>query len=582
MSVTGNLKTNKLNITGPLTVGSNTILNARISDECRTALSNLVIDTAWKSSYGNTVSNLTGSIGSVSVLSLPYNNNVFTPVAAVHLYKNGDECQYQSGILSSVPANSNLRVEEDTQYYVASITKTATALLYARFKTLNIIPPGNSTTMEYFFPNMSNMKFFVPSYSTALSTYIVTPATRKLYLDDIFSESVGFNCGFDGGSFLNPVTGGVSGATSSAAYNATKSTFYGGLDALLGTPYNVAWPYGYLTNDDGASNLAVLLGTPAGAAADIYKGAFTNPDVNFEGWLNYYNIYYDGSNLQLYDHGKLNYNSSENFGTAVLTRAYHRAYPASNTMSYFEILRKELLIPLGSGLIDKYVYGGDANYAKIAAVWQNKPGFYKPDPIYDLTSPFYSLFYTAYLYLSQYHKNAYGNSGLIGTLSDYSKLIQVIARKGLLKDGRRLINASEIANLFIPRVTADEDAQFSIAYIYGVYIKTFALAGLSRGPSYEDGSLISPGSYLNVRPDQGILKQADMGRGQTYSAPLNEYGWIGASGIHMFVCPDTETCAVMATMEGNSSMSFYKFYDTVTDIIQNEYFNKGVNIYTAP
>ena len=323
-----------------------------------------------------------------------------------------------------------------------------------------------------------------------------------------------------------------------------------------------------------------------------YSGAYTDPDANFDAWLADYTASTDKKMLLMYDHGKLNYNSSENFGSAVLTRAYHNYYPGSSNMSYYEILQKELLTPLGSGLIDRFESAADPNFLKLATTWAGaNTNFYaqtgvpditdgySPDHIWDFTIENHSLFYDAYTGLSANHKNSYGNFGLIGTLSDFSKVLQVIARKGLMPDGRRLINASEIANLMIPRVTADEHSQTTIKETFGALINTFALGGTSRGPSYENGSVIAPNDNYKYFANHGSLSAQVAGSDTLYSAPIDEFGWFSASGLYSMVCPTTETVAIMATTAPNCIMSYSKFMTPCMNIIRNEYFNKGVDIY---
>jgi hypothetical protein len=166
-------------ITGSLTVGDNTVLNGSISTECKTALSNLVVSSAWKPVYGCNIAPVFGGVSVVSALKLPYNDNIFTPVAAVHLYKNGDECQYQSGILKANPADSNLRVDDNTLYNGASLTKAVTSLLYARLKTLNVIPRGNGAKMVDFFPSMSNLTYWVPELSVTSNQHTLGQNTSE-------------------------------------------------------------------------------------------------------------------------------------------------------------------------------------------------------------------------------------------------------------------------------------------------------------------------------------------------------------------------------------------------------------------
>ena len=405
-TVTGTLGVSgNTTVSGALIIGSNIVLNGGIDQSLKTALSNIINSNAWQPSFGSNIMSLTGSaLVPTPCITLPYTTNVFTPLIGLHLYGNGESWQYQKGISSSSPANSNILVDENTTYFYASMTKTVTALMYARLKTLKVIPPGVSAKMKDFFPSMSNYTYWVPSLVATSNAYTIgsntdagtlgqypwvncVQTTRDLYVDDVFSESVGFHCGFDAAIVLNPVTPYAAPVAYQQAaqyfYSAGElTTYYPEADQTkLNAPYNYVWANGYV-ND-------MLYGTP-------YNGAATNPDLNFEAWLSKYNS--KGKILLMYEHGSFNYNSSENFSTALITRAYQNFYPSAASMSCFEIFKKELLDPTGSQMVTSFTGSTDPKYVKMASAWTDyNSDSWVPHILYDLRNPGFSLYNGAYV-----------------------------------------------------------------------------------------------------------------------------------------------------------------------------------------
>jgi len=595
-TVSGALRvTGNTTVSGALTIGSNIVLNGGIDQSLKTALSNIINSNAWQPSFGSNIMSLTGTAGvAKSCITLPYTTNVFTPLIGVHLYNNGESWQYQKGISSSSPANSNILVDENTTYYYASMSKTVTALMYARLKTLKAIPPGVSAKMVDFFPSMSNYTYWVPSLvatsnantigaNTDAGTSGLYPwvncvqSTRDLYVDDVFSESVGFHCGFDAATVLNPVTPFTAPVTYQQAaqyfYSAGElTTYYPEADQTkLNAPYNFVWAYGY-AND-------MLYGT-------AYNGAATNPDLNFEAWLSKYNS--KGRILLMYEHGNLNYNSSENFSTALITRAYQNFYPSAASMSCFEIFKKELLDPTGSQMVTSFTGSTDPKYVKMASVWKdyNSAGWV-PDSLYDLRNPGFSLYNAAYvdpvaplggLTLSYVHRNMYGNNGFIGTLQDLSKVLQVISRKGILSNGKRLINAMEIANMMVPRIKTSEHSGLGLQAVYNNDFETFSLGGSANGPNYANADTIDP-TRAYLKPAQGILTSKKMGSSINYAAPSSVFSWGGATGCIFSAGIEKENVFVMSLMECNSGMGSYAVLNPISNLLNNV-LNSGANSTT--
>jgi CubicO group peptidase (beta-lactamase class C family) len=573
-AVIGNLKVDGVATVATATAGTNTTqaastafvnasLNPKLSTEFKTALTAVADNAVWKPSYGPIVNG-----------NLPYGNNVFVPLAGVCVWRNGDEFKYTAGIAdgSGIPASN------DTIYPLASMTKVVTVLLYERLKTLGIVPQGNIIKMKELFTDMSGIVFSVPYISARVATVMkdefgvpVTmkdssgvpivdsngslvfmtefaepsdvlkdtsgvairdgngswicskDTTRELYLDDIFSESIGFA------------------AT-------------GGFDEYSINPY----PYFYANTKYYGNN------TGAG-----YTGTNTLLDP-IENINNYFNVFKTTGKkcLMLHDHGILNYGSSANFGTGAILQLYKNDYIKKNNGSpfngsYFDILKKELLEPCGAGNMFYFVdNASDSRRALRSDTWK-----------VDQTNLRYRNIKAS---LTRYldgngstpgiPKNYNGGTGLNGTLSDFVKVATLAATGGITQSGVRLINANNISGISVPRVTSNEWSNYTIAG----WLKTFAVS-FSLG-----GVLFGPSSYLNVSEPTwqfvGETQGTIAGVADTlWNNSFDAYGWVGANGTWFGVVPSTKTVIAFSTMESQSTFQTISLKRPLMDLLNNEF-----------
>ena len=546
-----------LDILNEVSIGSSTgpniVLNAQISGEMKTTLTSICNAGAWQPSYGQ------------SNNFLPYGSNIYSPVAAVHIWKNGDSWEYNAGKLNA--SSTSPSVDANTIYYWGSMTKTVTALLYARLKTLGVIPPGHAVKVSDVFPTMKDITYVVPSFSSTsnattlcvnpfdASTWVnLTPTTRELYLEDVLSESVGFaSTEGDDYTYNRPSLGG---SNPMAAYNIASSNVYG------------------------SSTVGLYQAITTAAISTIAL----EPTTNF---TNYIAKFSNGGVLQgkpciLYrPHGVFNYNSSGNISSASLLQFYRNKYPASSNMSYFDVLKKELLDPVDTNLFYYFNSPSDSRFAKIPATW--KPALdnsgYIVDTTWDISQSVYpklGFLYRAATYSPNSLltvRNYHGNFGLFGTKEDYSKVVRLLALDGLTSSGVRLINAKEIANLRIPRVTIDESSSsLSLYEFYKSYASTYALGGFSRGPSYASAYTTEPDFQRMINIDSmGILPNAEVGTITFDDCPKNEFGWGGVAGTLCFICAETRTVAIITTQEETNAMGRYKVINPIRDVLYNDY-----------
>ena len=159
--------------------------NSGISDDVKTILSNVALN----NSASNNVADHTGYIGLGGPVYPNTNqlSNVFTPTVAINYWKNNEEYEAFSGIQNK---DTSTKVSNTTVFPFFSETKSVTALMYARMKTLGIIP--NVKKVDDIFPNMSNVYWSTSTLSTTESnarTDFTGSNTQTQYMlaNDVFS-----------------------------------------------------------------------------------------------------------------------------------------------------------------------------------------------------------------------------------------------------------------------------------------------------------------------------------------------------------------------------------------------------------
>ena len=156
--------------------------------------------------------------------------------------------------------------------------------------------------------------------------------------------------------------------------------------------------------------------------------------------------------------------------------------------------------------------------------------------------------------------------------------MQLISRKGLLQNGKRLINASEIANMMIPRIKTNEHSGLGLQVTYNNDFETFSLGGAANGPIYANSESIDP-TRAYLKPAQGILTSKIMGSSTTYASPFSVFTWGGATGCQFAASIDEEFVFVMALMDCNSGMGAYGVLDPISNLLRNRA-SSGVNSTT--
>ena len=434
----------------------------------------------------------------------------------------------------------------------------------------------------------------------------VVPTTRELYLEDIMSERCCLLTGFESRDT----------ATFAPYESYAKAANVVGVTAakigrtdpyIAGALYSNAWTvprFAYnetMLKQDNVQFVNQFFSNIA-SGIDVYGNA-TGAKVCNGGKPIY---------LQLHDHGVLNYNSSGCLGTACLLQLYRKAYPNNATvqaMTYYDLLRKELLDPCGASGLTYYFNSTDTRINNIASVWKNMSGdaskfttavgysaailantfgvnyYYDtsnahtglpttviPDPVYSVGQ----FLRTNYLNDAAPPKLYPGNTGLIGTLGDFSAVLQLLTRNGLLANGTRLISSRYIAELRIPRATLGESSTFS-NYFAPPISNRLGLGFATGGPSYQSITMSyknNTSSSLNDFYTYSMSAHAAVKAGVTFqydwvNHPKDTSGWQGASGILWQSCPETQCTLVYAI---NESLS--QGFDLTSELEQtweNEY-----------
>jgi hypothetical protein len=447
-----------------------------------------------------------------------------------------------------------------------SINVTGTTIPVA-----NVAPPVKV-------PGVSNVVYSPLTSNLYINT---SDAMRPLYLDDVFSESVGFACGFEQFYFGNGTYGGVWGGsnntyTSNVLYNPVVETLKTyGLNVVselarssVCLASNTA-PINHVL--DGTSNVSFctsnLTVLPQFLVSQNAVATFNNFVNNFQG----------RTYVQTLPHGIFNYNSSGFIGTACMELLYNQYYGTSNT--YYEILKKELLDPAGSNLV--YL----SNSSDMSTVWAVDPSasnpllanqYYvpssspsNPEVGLDYTSPtsFARLKTVQFNNAPSANRLYFGNYGLCGTLKDLSKVLRIFARKGLDQNGNVIISEIELMNSIVPRnsladyVGAQNYFPNTLALLYASVGSTYGLGGCAVGPSYSDYTTVEPSLQMQSLPQGREI------RNLVITSPLNvswvipvpfavpAFLWSGLGGSSHSIGINEQFVTTSATMESQSEFA---------------------------
>ncbi len=622
---TTNVNTQNVNVAATLKVGSaSTMLyetGAKISAEYKTAVDNYCRTKAWDSSKG--------VIGSGPTMVLPYGNTMYVPCFSTELYKNGDTHINDYGIGSwrtMQPPNAN------TLTPILSMTKTVTAALYARFRTLGIIT-DRPTPLSSIWPVMNNITFQYPMYfdssADAIAAgkqivgqvptthvngygqtvpvqwkagkYVAVGTPRTPYLEDALAENLGFIGGFDYFFLIN-----------AQAPGDNESVYFGG-------PRVLANLQGKKVSDYQKINIF--------RSDSSFNNVVNDPWTDTNNYFNKYVI--DPSNkamnviIQGYDHGVFNYNISGSITTGALLKIYKNKYP-SFTGSYYDMLKKELLDPIGSTMFTWMNDASDSRFTRLATSWTRSA---KPDGFGGYVSdgsgwvvnngirngPYstrYAVISPNDISTSYAEGNIYsnhgsclwryflndtsgnvpqlhlGNIGLIATFEDYSKFGKLLMRDGVLPNGQRLIASKFLNFIKMPRGTASSWAESLCGQVVlNNAAGAYALGGASRGPTYNYIANLGINDPGNQQSAPAIFPGSTVypaHYASFYDSPEDEFTWFGAAGDAFFVCPKKGVFFQYSMMD-NEQTPEYKFGPEVENLAQEEYMHTGsVNIYQAP
>jgi hypothetical protein len=590
LEVSGNLA-----VQDQLVLGETLFQNVRIDNAYRAAVLEDNDRYAWKASedgpeeaytyYGTPYG---------TVLNLQFDASGIVPmVPQVTHYANfnGDEYFSSAGKIQS---GSEMVADLNTTYYNwFSMTKSVTALLYARMLTLDVFELGSFNKVSDYFPVLNDVQFLVPKYEDAPTTdpsgvnvidpstgnpyrvpfdtfsrelklagkYVnVYPQTRELYLEDALNESVNFYGGFNQLYF------------SKDAGNALQSLMYN-FDAVIAD-----------TSNFGLDRTQATAMTFQPARSLLLTGPDTKKSPSQ--FINdFFGAYSGKKYVQLSDHGNYNYNSSECIATACITEAYNRKFGTS--FDYYEILRKELLDPVGASNMTYYFtdssdtrlynisstfainavnsyYNFDASGYTLAFSLDSGTKHYTGISI-QLNALTGGVFPKRYPLQWTYFQepNAsdvsgnvgrmyVGNLGLLSSVKDMARVLQLHQYSGCYLDlsgnWQRLINCEDVRGLWIPRVIQDETLYSNPGIVFGLgsAAVTFGYGGCSVGGPYTGAYAASVNLNINSAPQtqyfgDGKFEYNDLVP-RVLPAVFNTHfvhRWSGAGGTSFYVLPDT-------------------------------------------
>ena len=525
MTVNGTLSANVVNTTNlnfgnNLTVGGNFAVAGNttgtgIATSLKTALTTIVDKYSYNEDIFGPANYTDSSSHRFLYKGLDTSNYAFTPGISVCVLKDNDIWEYGNGIINAFDASFNSH--DDAIHSWLCVTKTIITLLYARLKTIGVIPPGSAYPISNLFPQFDDsiLNFWIPTqldtsanpiltgpngcqiegltYTKVIANPLYNGVTTKykqfigftkaktMFLEDILSENVGFYGGFT-----------WNGTQSTTPLSAINPTYWAACKAAYDTSFN------------------------EGSATSQYYSTVINQTGNFavnvdsvtavNNWLNQYSTQKtltDASSVPVVvmwaDNGVFNYNISQNIGCAALLKAYRNYYPAWDASGYdfYDLINQELLSKVDSNLFWFFDSSGDDKFNKMSTIFTaysgangtpaNANGYQPVSTTYDATQNAalrtydlssnditrynnlmkvnsYDMTDPSGLRLQRYKistydnpamrpRNYYGNGMVFGTNLDYMKVIALIARNGLDASGNRLISVGEISNLKYSRYT---------------------------------------------------------------------------------------------------------------------------------
>ena len=517
--------------------------------------------------YSNVINFLTSSNNFVPVFTTQYaaqlgsnvtvNSNSYAKYGGI---LDGPFSVHPGAIPTGVTYTPNYPANTANTTFIAS-----TYLPYA-----NISPPYQSLTSNLVYSPVSTSNLYINT----------SDATRPLYLDDIFSESVGFACGFEQNYFGNGTYGGVWGPSNNAY---TSNVLYNtGVETLKMYGLNVVSelarssvclasntaPINHVL--DGLSNVSFctsnLTVLPQFLTSQNAVATFNNFVNNFQG----------RTYVQTLPHGIFNYNSSGFIGTACMELLYNQYYGTSNT--YYEILKKELLDPAGSNL----VYS--SNSSNMSTVWAVDPSannlsltnqYYVPsaNPVdgltgLDYTSPtsFARIKTTEFNSAPSANRLYCGNYGLCGTLKDLSRVLRIFARKGLDENGNVIVSENHLMNSIVPRnsildyLGAQSYFPNTLALLFASIGSTYGLGGCALGPGYSDYTSVEPSLQIQALPQgREIRSVVNTSLNVSWVTPVPfavpAFVWSGVAGSNHAIGIDEQFVSVVVTLDSQSEFA---------------------------
>ena len=356
------------------------------------------------------------------------NKKPLIPMLIMKTITANTENVIEQGIVNTT--SSNVPDVNDTLIPIASMTKSVTAMLYARMCTLGVFQ-GNDTPIPVskYFPVLNNIKFYVPKYENFIAPTVTS--TLPDSSGDIFSYNVKdasgvnpyvvpYECetSFMGLSFHEtdvtkksyakyPQEMHVAGKYVNLYLTSRKLYLQDSLEESVnfcGGALN--WYHGNLGVNILTAKSNLNFGFQA-ACSDPNSPVYDSNDVR--GFADSSGVYHKGdkyiidntqtyndatldctipenelltqqfldfsgnSYCQIQEHGRYNYNSSDIYGTATLKAAYNQHY--GTNYDYMEIIQREIFTPV-CGPVNSFRYyfksPTDPALAKIAKSWSTE------------------------------------------------------------------------------------------------------------------------------------------------------------------------------------------------------------------
>jgi hypothetical protein len=159
-----------------------------------------------------------------------------------------------------------------------------------------------------------------------------------------------------------------------------------------------------------------------------------------------------------------------------------------------------------------------------------------------------------------------GAIGLCGTLKDYSKVLRILARKGLDPNGNLILSRQSIADLTTPRVQAVEytgTQKYCASFLklsFGHIGSGWALGGTVTGPGYSNPNTVDPALTTSYNPIGREIRDAFGSASVWFPASVNTGHRAmttgGATGIYQSTSLDEEAVVVYSGQDSGSEFQF--------------------------